>query len=94
VGSGEYSDPQALPQSTDCCGGIARANKRDVKADSITPASLKRGCPNLSVFCEGPRPIGRNIRFAGNGEAVSAQGSDPRSDSRHRLLLIRTRHPW
>ena len=37
-----YADPRVPPQSLDCCGGIARViNKRDVKADRVTPASLR-----------------------------------------------------
>jgi hypothetical protein len=39
------------------CDGIARVIvKRDVKADSVTPASLERGCPNLAMLCEGLVP--------------------------------------
>jgi len=41
-GSGEYSDPRRHHGRQIGCDGIARVIvKRDVKADSVTPASLK-----------------------------------------------------
>jgi hypothetical protein len=54
-----YSDPRRHRGRQIGCDGIARVIvKQDVKADSMTPASLERGCPML---CEGPRPKGQRL---------------------------------
>ena len=39
-----YSDPQVAAELLDQQCSVPASSKRDVKADSMTPASLARGC--------------------------------------------------
>jgi hypothetical protein len=53
VGSGEYSVPQVTAELLDQQCGVPASSKRDVKADSMTPASLARGCLDPTMFGSG-----------------------------------------
>jgi hypothetical protein len=75
-----YSDPRRHHGRQIGCDGIARVIvKRDVKADSVTPASLKRGCPNLAMFCEGPRPKGQSVALPETAKLCPLKALNPRS---------------
>ena len=53
MGSGVYSVPQVTAELLDQQCGVPASSKRDVKADSMTPASLARGCLDPTMFGSG-----------------------------------------
>jgi hypothetical protein len=51
-----YSDPQVTAEPVDQQCGVPASSKRDVKADSVTPASLARGCLDPPMSAPGLAP--------------------------------------
>jgi hypothetical protein len=74
------SDPQVAAELVDQQCGVPASSKRDVKADSMTPASLARGCldPTMSRLPSAPE------RFSGIGLASLAKLCLHRLDRRFR----------
>jgi hypothetical protein len=50
------SDPQVAAELVDQPSGVPASSKRDVKADSVTPASLERGCLDPPMSAPGLAP--------------------------------------
>jgi hypothetical protein len=69
VGSGEYSDPQVAAELADQQCGVPASSKRDVKADSMTPASLARGCLDPPMSAPGLAPRFKTW-LGGGGQAM------------------------
>jgi len=86
VGSGEYSDPQVTAELADQQCGVPASSKRDVKADSVTPASLERGCLDPSMSAPGLAP--RFGTWLGGGSQAMPSPSFHQGSGRRRWEVL------